>query len=76
VQPGYFVLGRLLMHRGSVMADDSKQSFPNLGGNGFVWILLVAAGTLFVARQTPLEGSRPPSAERLIPQQAGRDARR
>ena len=71
MQPGYFVLGRLLMHRGSVMADDSKQSFPNLGGNGFVWILLVAAGTLFVARQTPLEGSRPPSAERLIPQQAG-----
>jgi hypothetical protein len=52
------------------MADDSKQSFPNIGGNGFVWILLVAAGTFFVAHQPPLEGSRPPTTGRLIPQQA------
>ena len=21
------------------MADDPKQSFPNIGGNGFIWIL-------------------------------------
>jgi hypothetical protein len=27
------------------MADDSKQQIPNIGGNGFIWILLVAAGT-------------------------------
>jgi hypothetical protein len=41
------------------MADDSKQQIPNIGGNGFIWILLVAAGTYLVAQQIPLEGSRP-----------------
>ena len=41
------------------MADDSKQSLPNIGGNGFIWILVAAATTYFVAHQIPLEGSRP-----------------
>jgi hypothetical protein len=53
------------------MADDSKQSLPNLGGNGFIWIVLVAAGTYFVAHQLPLEGSRPPTTEAVISQPAG-----
>jgi hypothetical protein len=55
---------------GSTMADDSKQSLPNIGGNGFIWIVLVAAGTYFVAHQLPLEGSRPPTTEAVIGQPA------
>ena len=52
------------------MAEDSK--LPNIGGNGFVWILLVAAGTYFVAlQQAPLQGSRPASTERSIHQRVG-----
>src|SRR5262245_11007349 len=47
------------------MADDSK--LPNIGGNGFIWLLLVAAGTFFVTHQPPLEGSRPATTERSIP---------
>ena len=47
------------------MAEDSK--FPNLGGNGFIWILLVAAGTYLVAQQQlSLQGSRPASTELSI----------
>jgi hypothetical protein len=39
------------------MAEDSN--LPNIGGNGFIWILLVAAGTYFVAQQqVPLQGNR------------------
>ena len=37
------------------MAADTKQSTPNIGGNGFIWLLLAAAGTYFVAHQLPLE---------------------
>src|SRR5690242_11299056 len=52
------------------MAEDSK--FPNLGGNGFIWILLVAAGTYFVAQQqVPLQGSRPATTERSISERVG-----
>jgi hypothetical protein len=52
------------------MAEDSK--LPNIGGNGFIWILLVAAGTYFVAQpQVPLQGSRPASTERSIPERVG-----
>ncbi len=51
------------------MADDSK--LPNIGGNGFVWILLVVAGTFFVTRQLPLEGSRPASTEHSLLERAG-----
>jgi hypothetical protein len=52
------------------MADDSK--FPNLGGNGFIWILLVAAGTYLVAQQqVSLQGSRPASTERSIAERVG-----
>ncbi|MBV8801245.1 MAG: hypothetical protein JO208_15760, partial [Alphaproteobacteria bacterium] len=52
------------------MAEDSK--FPNLGGNGFIWILLVAAGTYLVAQQQiPLQGSRPASTERPISERVG-----
>ncbi|HET7019978.1 MAG TPA: hypothetical protein VFI58_04630 [Xanthobacteraceae bacterium] len=52
------------------MAEDSK--FPNLGGNGFIWILLVAAGTYLVAQpQVSLQGSRPASTERSIPERVG-----
>jgi hypothetical protein len=57
--------------RGSVMADDSKQSFPNIGGNGFIWILVAAATTYFVAHQIPLEGSRPATAGRSISEHVG-----
>jgi hypothetical protein len=53
------------------MANDSKQPAPTIGGNGFIWILLVAAGTYFVAHQAPLEGSRPPTTERSILERAG-----
>ena len=50
------------------MAEDS--SLPNIGGNGFIWILLVAAGTYFVAQQqVPLQGSRPASTERRVGEQ-------
>ena len=52
------------------MAEDSK--FPNLGGNGFIWILLVAAGTYLVAQQqASLQGSRPASTERSIAERVG-----
>jgi hypothetical protein len=53
------------------MADDSKQSLPNIGGNGFIWIVLVAAGTYFVAHQLPLEGTRPPTTEPFIGEPGG-----
>ena len=47
------------------MADDSKQQIPNIGSNGFIWMLLVAAaGTYFVVHQVPLEGSRPPANDK------------
>jgi hypothetical protein len=47
---------------------ESNQPTPNIGANGFIWILLAAAGTFFVARQVPLEGSRPPITETFIPE--------
>src|SRR5262249_32075100 len=53
------------------MAADTKQSSPNIGGNGFIWILLAAAGTYFVSHQLPLEGSRPPTSESVIAQRTG-----
>ncbi|TMJ89868.1 MAG: hypothetical protein E6G78_07115 [Alphaproteobacteria bacterium] len=53
------------------MAAETKQSTPNIGGNGFIWLLLAAAGTYFVAHQLPLEGSRPPTSEAIIAQRAG-----
>ena len=51
------------------MADDSK--LPNIGGNGFIWILLVAASTYFVAHQVPLSGSRPATTDRSIRERIG-----
>ena len=52
------------------MAGDSN--LANMGGNGFIWILLVAAGTYFVAQQqVPLQGSRPASTERSIDERVG-----
>jgi hypothetical protein len=45
---------------------DSKQSSPNVGTNGFVWLLLAAAGTYFVVHQAPLEGTRPQTAETFL----------
>jgi hypothetical protein len=53
------------------MAADTKQSTPNIGGNGFIWLLLAAAGTYFVAHQLPLEGVRPPTTEAIIGQRTG-----
>jgi hypothetical protein len=53
------------------MANDSKQPTPNIGGNGFIWIILVAAGTYFVAHQAPLEGTRPATTVRAISERAG-----
>jgi hypothetical protein len=58
-----------LLAWGIAMAEDSK--LPNIGGNGFIWILLVAAGTYFVAQQVPLQGSRPASTERSIHERVG-----
>jgi hypothetical protein len=54
---------------GPVLADDSKLS--NVGGNGFIWILLVAAGTFFVTHQVTLEGNRPATTERSIHERIG-----
>ena len=51
------------------MAGDSK--LPNVGGNGFIWILLVVAGTYFVAHPGPLSGSRPASTDRSMPERVG-----
>jgi hypothetical protein len=53
------------------MADESKLPAPNIGGNGFVWILLVAAGTYFVAHHAQLEGSRPPAIKKVIHERTG-----
>jgi hypothetical protein len=53
------------------MANGSKQPTPNIGANGFIWILVVAAGTYFVANRPPLEGSRPPTVEKSIPELRG-----
>jgi hypothetical protein len=52
------------------MAEQSSQPPPNIGGNGFVWIALVAASTFFLAHQPPLEGSRPPATQQLIAEPA------
>jgi len=57
------------LHGGPVLADDSKLS--NVGGNGFIWILLVAAGTFFVTHQVSLEGNRPATTERSIHERVG-----
>jgi hypothetical protein len=46
------------------MANGSKQPTPNIGANGFIWLLVVAAGTIFVTSRPPLEGSRPPTVEK------------
>ena len=53
------------------MANGSKQPTPNIGANGFIWILVVAAGTYFVTNRPPLEGSRPPTVEKSIPELRG-----
>jgi hypothetical protein len=53
------------------MADEPKLPISNIGGNGFVWVLLVAAGTYFVVHQGPLEGSRPPAMKQLIIERGG-----
>ena len=51
------------------MAGDSQ--LPNIGGNGFIWILVAAAATYFVAHQIPLSGSRPASTDRSLPEHVG-----
>ena len=53
------------------MANDSKQPISNIGTNGFIWLPAVAAGTFFVANKLPLEGSRPPTTERSLPERPG-----
>ena len=58
-----------LLAWGIAMAEDSK--LPNIGGNGFIWILLVAAGKYFVVQQEPLQGSRPATTERSIRERVG-----
>src|SRR5262249_9339459 len=54
---------------GYAMADDSK--LPNIGGNGFIWIRLGAAGTFFVTHRVSLEGTRPATTERSIQERVG-----
>jgi hypothetical protein len=51
------------------MADDSK--LPNIGGNGFVWILLAVAGTYFATHPLPLSGSRPAGTDRSLIERVG-----
>jgi hypothetical protein len=53
------------------MADDSKKPVSNIGTNGFIWLLAMAAGTFFVANKLPLEGSRPATIERALPERHG-----
>jgi hypothetical protein len=53
------------------MADDSRNSVSNIGTNGFIWLLALAAGTFFVTNRLPLEGSRPPTIERVLPERHG-----
>jgi hypothetical protein len=45
---------------------ESGQSGPNLAGNGFIWLLVMAAGTLFFSQDLPLQDSRPTSVEPQI----------
>ena len=51
------------------MAGDSQ--LPNIGGNGFVWILVAMATTYFVAHPGPLSGSRPASTDRSLSEHIG-----
>jgi hypothetical protein len=51
------------------MAGDSQ--LPNLGGNGFVWILLAVAGTYFATHSLPLSGSRPAGTDRSLIERVG-----
>jgi hypothetical protein len=51
------------------MAGDSQ--LPNIGGNGFVWILVAMAKTYFVAHTGPLSGSRPASTDRSLSEHIG-----
>jgi hypothetical protein len=51
------------------MAGDSQ--LPNIGGNGFIWILLAVAGTYFASHTIPLSGSRPASTERSVSERVG-----
>ena len=44
---------------------------PNIGGNGFVWILVAMATTYFVAHTGPLSGSRPASTDRSLSEHIG-----
>src|ERR1700731_4850324 len=53
------------------MANRSKHPTPNIGANGFTWLLGGAAGTFFVTNRLPLEGSRPPTVEKSIPELRG-----
>ena len=41
------------------MADDNQNRGPGIAGNGFVWLLIAAAGTAFIHFQSPLESTRP-----------------
>jgi hypothetical protein len=51
------------------MAGDSQ--LPNIGGNGFIWILVAMATTYFVAHPGPLSGSRPASTDRSLSEHIG-----
>jgi len=51
------------------MADDSK-SGSGLGGNAFLWLALLTAGsTFFLSREAPFKDSRPPSATAISEEQ-------
>jgi hypothetical protein len=52
------------------MAEQSSPPPSNIGGNGFIWIALVAASTFFLTRELPLEGSRPPATQQFITEPA------
>ena len=45
------------------MADDSKPSGPNLGGNAFVWVAVVAAVLAYVSGRPTLENLRPRASQ-------------
>ena len=55
------------------MADDSKQTGSGFGGNAFLWLALLTAGSTFLlSREAPFKDSRPPPAVAVTDQQADR----
>jgi hypothetical protein len=50
---------------------DGKDPGPSLVGNGFIWLLLAAAGALLFRQEQPLQGSRPAAIEAQVHEHDG-----